>query len=204
MYESSIGIDSSDLRLSMLDVEGIFDGSVDRGRISMDQMALITYQDGRYTFSMTPSGIRISTKSDEILPSELREAVLSIVRQIDELRAENEIKIDEFDFQTEFELTRTSGDELSNRLSDESLVNQIIEVRPSEIRMRILYEVSPLRYSLNIQPARSDDENRNLRITMFGMIDVDKGSSVEDGFNHHSAFVNHVEGTKERIDRALA
>lgn len=206
MYKSSIGIDSSDFRLNMFDVEEIFGGSVDKGRISMEQMALINYQDGRYTFAMTPTGIRISTESDEILPSELLEATLFIVRQIDQIRTESEIEIDEFDFQTAFALTRDNGIELANRFSNTSIVNEIVEVPPSEVRIRVLYEQAPFRYSMSISPIASDedDESQNLRISMLGMLNVEEEAAVEDSFNLQSTFVQHVEGIKERIDRALA
>ena len=204
-YKSSIGINSSDFQLDMFDVEGLFGGSVDRGRISMDRLALIEYESGRYAFRMTPDGVRISTESDQILPIGLREGALSVVQQIDEIRAESKVEIDEFDFQCAFEIERTNATELSSQLSNSSLVNQIIQASLSEVRIRILYEESPFRYSLSIQPSdpKEGAESRNLSILMYGMLDVPKESSIARIFSHHATFINHVMSIRERIDRAL-
>ena len=171
----------------------------------MDRLAFIEYESGRYAFRMSPEGIRISTESDVILPSELREAALSVLIQIDETRKENEIEIDEFDFQCAFEIERTNAIELSSRLSNASLVNQITQASQSEIRIRILYEEAPLRYSLSIHPSGSVEstERRNLSISIYGMHDVPRNGSVAEILTHHTAFIEHVMNVKERIEGAL-
>lgn len=185
----------------LFDTKRFFDASPDRGGSTvLGPVAEYTYRSGTCRFELNPARIILAVRDEEVVPQVLTKAGAYLGMILDEHRSV--MPITALGFNCDTTLERQSGVELSNRMLNMDLFEELSEAEQLSGRSIITFQRDDVQYFLRIEPD-VNSQGRNLFVAVNAHQTLSPDVSLESALRPLNKFAKYAKKLYARIDDEL-